>query len=173
MCQPAVRLPPGVRVSPPGFQRVAAQDAKRYCREVVRILKLLKQTRDMTINEVKLTLAIEDPSQREQREYLGVEARAQLQGQGRQGAHAPCLCRAPPALARGSAHTRPCRVWGWRRCSAGAAVFCCCVRAARASERPCAPAGRERRVARRGRRGAGGGGCRARAQGSHRAARAV
>ncbi len=58
-------------------ERAAAQDAKRYCREVVRILKLLKQTRDMTINEVKLTLAIEDPSQREQREYLGVEARAQ------------------------------------------------------------------------------------------------
>jgi hypothetical protein len=61
----------------PGIhERAAAQDAKRYCREVVRILKLLKQTRDMTINEVKLTLAIEDPSQREQREYLGVEARA-------------------------------------------------------------------------------------------------
>lgn len=52
------------------------QDAKRYCREVVRIIKLLKQSRDMTINEVKLTLAIEDPTQRERREYLGVEVRA-------------------------------------------------------------------------------------------------
>ena len=55
---------------------VPPQDAKRYCREVVRIIKLLKQSRDMTINEVKLTLAIEDPTQRERREYLGVEVRA-------------------------------------------------------------------------------------------------
>lgn len=54
---------------------MCSQDAKGYCREVVRILKLLKQSRDMTVNEVKLTLAIEDPTQRERREYLGVEAR--------------------------------------------------------------------------------------------------
>ena len=43
------------------------------CREVVRMLKLLKSNRDMSINEVKLTIAIEDPRARERRESLGIE----------------------------------------------------------------------------------------------------
>lgn len=49
------------------------QEAKRYCREVVRVLKELKETRDMSVAEVKLTLAIEDVSVREQKEYMGIE----------------------------------------------------------------------------------------------------
>ena len=35
----------------------------------------LRQNRDMSINEIKLTLAIEDPTVREQRDYLGIEVR--------------------------------------------------------------------------------------------------
>jgi len=52
---------------------VHLQEAKRYCREVVRIIKTLKENRDMSVAEVKLTLAIEDPSMREQKEYMGIE----------------------------------------------------------------------------------------------------
>ena len=47
--------------------------AKEMCRDVVRMLKVLKANRDMSVNEVKLTLAIEDPRMRERRESLGVE----------------------------------------------------------------------------------------------------
>lgn len=43
------------------------------CREVVRMLKLLKSNRDMSVNEVKLTIAIEDPRARERRESMGIE----------------------------------------------------------------------------------------------------
>ncbi len=50
-----------------------AQEAKRYCREIVRVLRTLKEKRDMSLNEVKLTVAIEDPTKREQKEYMGVE----------------------------------------------------------------------------------------------------
>lgn len=52
---------------------VHLQEAKRYCREVVRVIKELKETRDMSVAEVKLTLAIEDVSVREQKEYMGIE----------------------------------------------------------------------------------------------------
>ena len=55
------------------------QDAKRYCREVVRIVRTLKEKRDMALNEVKLTLAIEDPTTRDQRNYMGVEVRLRCQ----------------------------------------------------------------------------------------------
>ena len=51
------------------------QDAKALCREVSRMLKLLKSNRDMSVNEVKLTLAIEDPRARERRESMGIEVR--------------------------------------------------------------------------------------------------
>ncbi len=51
------------------------QDAKKYCREVMRAVKQLREKRDMSINEIKLTLAIEDPTAREKRDYLGIEAR--------------------------------------------------------------------------------------------------
>ncbi len=39
------------------------------------MLKELKETRDMSVSEVKLTLAIEDASVREQKEYMGIEVR--------------------------------------------------------------------------------------------------
>lgn len=54
------------------------QEAKRYCREVVRVLRTLKEKRDMSLNEVKLTVAIEDPIKREQKEYMGIEVAAFL-----------------------------------------------------------------------------------------------
>jgi hypothetical protein len=50
------------------------QDAKRMCREVVDGIQSLRASRDMTVNEIRLTLAIESPIVREQREMLGVEA---------------------------------------------------------------------------------------------------
>jgi hypothetical protein len=52
------------------------QETKRYCREIVQMLRILKEKRDMSLNEVRLTVMIEDPSRREQKEYLGVEVRA-------------------------------------------------------------------------------------------------
>ena len=55
-----------------GAGEVSEDDAKRYCREVVNILKLLKQNRDMSVNEIKLTIAIEDPRSRERR-LMGME----------------------------------------------------------------------------------------------------
>lgn len=36
-------------------------------------VRQLRQKRDMSINEIKLTLAIEDPTTREKRDYLGIE----------------------------------------------------------------------------------------------------
>ena len=39
----------------------------------MRVLRTLKDKRDMSLNEVKLTVAIEDPTKREQKEYMGVE----------------------------------------------------------------------------------------------------
>ncbi|CAK0763666.1 hypothetical protein CVIRNUC_003081 [Coccomyxa viridis] len=56
-----------------GSEAVTEQEAKRYCREVVRVLRTLKDKRDMSLNEVKLTVAIEDPTKREQKEYMGIE----------------------------------------------------------------------------------------------------
>lgn len=38
-------------------------------------VKQLRAERDMSVNEIKLTLAIEDPTDREKRDYLGIEAR--------------------------------------------------------------------------------------------------
>jgi len=49
------------------------QEAKKYCREVMSAVKQLREKRDMSINEIKLTLAIEDPTAREKRDYLGIE----------------------------------------------------------------------------------------------------
>ncbi len=37
------------------------------------MLRSLKEKRDMSLNEVKLTVAIEDPTKREQKEYMGIE----------------------------------------------------------------------------------------------------
>jgi hypothetical protein len=52
----------------------AAQEAKNYCREIVDILTTLKRTRDMSINEARLIIAIEDPRAREKR-GVGIEVR--------------------------------------------------------------------------------------------------
>lgn len=49
------------------------QMAKEMCREVVKMIKVLKMNRDMSINEVKLTIVIEDPRARERRESMGIE----------------------------------------------------------------------------------------------------
>ena len=38
-------------------------------------MRELKETRDMSVSEIKLTLAIEDASVREQKEYMGIEVR--------------------------------------------------------------------------------------------------
>ena len=50
------------------------QEAKRLCREVVSALRMLKDQRDMSLNEVRLTVAIEDPRARERR-LMGMEVR--------------------------------------------------------------------------------------------------
>lgn len=55
-----------------GAGEVSEDEAKRYCREIVNVLKLLKQKRDMSVNEIKLTVAIEDPRARERR-LMGME----------------------------------------------------------------------------------------------------
>lgn len=57
---------------------VCAQDAKAYCREIMGAIRQLRQKRDMSINEIKLTLAIEDPTTREKRDYLGIEVMQSL-----------------------------------------------------------------------------------------------
>lgn len=48
------------------------QDAKAYCREIVAALQLLKRTRDMSVNEIRLIVSIEDPRAKEMR-AIGVE----------------------------------------------------------------------------------------------------
>jgi hypothetical protein len=55
-----------------GAGEVSEEQAMAYCRGVVNTLKLLKQRRDMSVNEVKLTIAIEDPRARERR-LMGME----------------------------------------------------------------------------------------------------
>lgn len=55
-----------------GEAEVSEEDAKAYCREIVQVLKALRQSRDMTVNEIKLTISIEDPRAREQR-LMGIE----------------------------------------------------------------------------------------------------
>lgn len=49
-----------------------AEDAE-YVRQILRVLELLKQKRDMTFSEVRLTIMIEDPRETEQKRQLGVE----------------------------------------------------------------------------------------------------
>eukprot|EP00884_Botryococcus_braunii_P016867 jgi/Botrbrau1/3864/Bobra.0183s0088.2 len=65
----AVELPK----TPIGTETVSDEEAKEFCRQVVRMVKVLREKRDMSVNEVKLTIAIEPPSEREQREYMGIE----------------------------------------------------------------------------------------------------
>ena len=55
-----------------GASEVDEDEAKEYCREIVSVLKLLKQNRDMSVNEARLVIAIEDPRAKERR-MMGVE----------------------------------------------------------------------------------------------------
>jgi hypothetical protein len=55
-----------------GAEEVEESQARAYCRDIVNVLKLLKKDRDMGVNEIRLTLAIEDPRARDRRK-LGVE----------------------------------------------------------------------------------------------------
>lgn len=50
----------------------AAEDAE-YVYQILRVLELLKEKRDMTFSEVRLTIMIEDPRETEQKKQLGVE----------------------------------------------------------------------------------------------------
>lgn len=49
------------------------QQAKKLCRDIMKAVRQLQEKRDMSINECKLTIAIEDPRSRERREALGIE----------------------------------------------------------------------------------------------------
>ncbi|KAG2492380.1 hypothetical protein HYH03_009328 [Edaphochlamys debaryana] len=50
-----------------GRDVVSDEMAQKYCGEIFDLLKLLKRTRDMSFNEVKLIVSIEDPRSRERR----------------------------------------------------------------------------------------------------------
>ena len=81
------------------------------CRAVVGVLKRLKEQRDMTLNEVRLTVAIEDPRARERR-LMGMEVRGRV-GAGRAGAgRAEARARGRPAAAEGG-----CRAAAMPRCT--------------------------------------------------------
>ncbi|KAF8065950.1 Ycf3-interacting protein 1 [Scenedesmus sp. PABB004] len=55
-----------------GADVVDEENAKALCREVVRMLRTLKARRDMSVNEARLIVGIEDPRTRERRQ-LGIE----------------------------------------------------------------------------------------------------
>ncbi len=55
-----------------GAAEVDDDAAKAFCRDIVGVLKTLQETRDMSVNEIRLTVAIEDPRARERR-GMGVE----------------------------------------------------------------------------------------------------
>jgi len=58
-----------------GTDEVSDEEAERYVEESLELLKLLLKNRDMTLNEVKLILAIEDPRAQEARRVYGIEVR--------------------------------------------------------------------------------------------------
>lgn len=55
-----------------GADLVPEETAKQYCRDIVDTLKLLRTTRDMSVNEARLIIAIEDPRAKERR-AMGIE----------------------------------------------------------------------------------------------------
>jgi hypothetical protein len=55
-----------------GSEEVDEEQAKAYCRDVLRIVKLLKDRRDMDLREAKLVLQIDDPGNDEARK-MGIE----------------------------------------------------------------------------------------------------
>ncbi|GLJ39255.1 hypothetical protein SUGI_0800860 [Cryptomeria japonica] len=46
---------------------------EEYIRQILRVVELLKEKRDMTFNEIRLTIMIEDPREAEQKRQLGIE----------------------------------------------------------------------------------------------------
>ncbi|DBA94845.1 hypothetical protein WJX77_001914 [Trebouxia sp. C0004] len=59
-----------------GDDQVSEQQAKKLCRDIMKAVNQLQEKRDMSINECKLTIAIEDPRSRERREAMGIEENA-------------------------------------------------------------------------------------------------
>ncbi|KAK9864819.1 hypothetical protein WJX84_008403 [Apatococcus fuscideae] len=57
---------------PVGTSEISEEDAKRMCREIVRVARLLASKRDMGLNELKLIVAVEDPRVKERRS-MGIE----------------------------------------------------------------------------------------------------
>jgi hypothetical protein len=55
-----------------GADEVDEEQAKAYCRDVIRILRLLEENRDMPLREAKLVLQIDDPRNDDARK-MGVE----------------------------------------------------------------------------------------------------
>ena len=56
-----------------GTDEVTDEEVQVYTRDVIDSLKTLLKVRDMTLNEVKLILAIEDPRAQEARRVYGIE----------------------------------------------------------------------------------------------------
>lgn len=55
-----------------GQDEVDDEQAKAYCRDVVRVLRMLKEKRDMELREAKLIVAIDDPRNDDARK-MGIE----------------------------------------------------------------------------------------------------
>ena len=55
-----------------GQDEVDDEQAKAFCRDIVRVLRMLKEKRDMELREVKLVVAIEDPRNDDARK-MGIE----------------------------------------------------------------------------------------------------
>ena len=50
------------------------------CKRITDIIRTLRQKRDMSLNEIRLTLAIEDPVAKERRDYLEMTVRPSRDG---------------------------------------------------------------------------------------------
>jgi hypothetical protein len=55
-----------------GAEEVDEEQAKALCRDIVRILRMLKDKRDMDVREAKLIVAIDDPGN-DQKRAIGIE----------------------------------------------------------------------------------------------------
>ena len=63
-----------------GSEEVSDADVVAFTDDCIQLLKLLLKNRDMTLNEVKLILAIEDPRAQEARRRYGVEVSGKEKG---------------------------------------------------------------------------------------------
>jgi hypothetical protein len=89
-----------------GAAEVDDDAAKAFCRDIVGVLKTLQETRDMSVNEIRLTVAIEDPRARERRGMV-VEGRVPgdriaLRELAREMTAWPMLDEPAPATAAGA-----------------------------------------------------------------------